>query len=56
MLPRVLAFQRDQSSLKWSSITLDIVKNMRRGQTVTIQCLDNNSSNIKKGMITMVVG
>ena len=52
--------------MKRSSITLDIVKHLRRGQTVTVQCLDSNSwtvtirdlnsnsSNIKKGMITMV--
>jgi hypothetical protein len=29
--------------LKQSSITLDIVKNMRRGRTVTVQFLDSNS-------------
>jgi regulator of RNase E activity RraA len=25
-----------------SSITLDIVNNLRRGQTVTVQCVDSN--------------
>ena len=64
--------------MKWSCITLDIVKNSRRGRTVTVQCqdsngwtvtvqcldsnswivtvrdLNSNSSNINKGMITMV--
>jgi len=30
LYPRVLAFQRDPSCFKWSSITLDIVKNLRR--------------------------
>jgi hypothetical protein len=34
--PHVLSFQRDQPHLKQSSITLDIVKNMRRGRIVTI--------------------
>jgi hypothetical protein len=29
--------------LKQSSVTLDIVKNMRRGQTVTVQKQDSNS-------------
>jgi hypothetical protein len=38
-----LAFQRDQSCLKRSSITLDIVKHLRRGQTVTVQKQDSNS-------------
>ena len=41
--PRVLAFQRDQSRLKWSSITPDIVKNLKRGRIVTVQFLDSNS-------------
>jgi hypothetical protein len=52
--------------LKQSSITVDIVKNLRRGQIVTVQCIDSNSwtvtvqdlnsnnSNIKKKIITMV--
>ena len=35
--PRVLAFQRDQSQLKWSFRTLDIVKNLMSVQTVTVQ-------------------
>ena len=47
-------------------LTLDIIKNLRRRQTVIVQCqdsngwtltilcLDSNSSNKKKGMITMV--
>jgi hypothetical protein len=39
----VLAFPRDKSHLKWSSRTLDIVKNMSSVQTVTVQCLDSNS-------------
>jgi hypothetical protein len=39
-----LAFQRDQPCLKRISITLDIVKNLRRGWTVTIQYLDSNGS------------
>jgi len=30
LYPRALAFQRDPSHFKWSSITLDIVKNLRR--------------------------
>ena len=38
-----LAFQRDQPSLKQRSITIDIVKNMRRCQTVTIQKRDSNT-------------
>jgi hypothetical protein len=36
-LSRVLAFQRDQSQLKWSFRTLDIVKNMMSVQTVTVE-------------------
>jgi len=44
--PRVLAFQRDKSRFKWSSITLDIVKNHKRGRTVTIQYQDGNSSTV----------
>jgi hypothetical protein len=28
--------------------TPDIVKNMRRGQTVTVQCLDSNSSKMRQ--------
>jgi len=34
--------------LKQSSITLDIVKNLRRGRTVTVQCLDSNNSRFKQ--------
>ena len=41
--PRVLAFRRNQSRFKWRSITLDIVKNLRRHRIITIQCQDNNS-------------
>jgi len=37
-----------------SSITPDIVKNLRRSQTVTVQKRDTNNPNIKKGMITGV--
>jgi hypothetical protein len=37
-----------------SSITLDIVKNLRRSQTVTVKKRDTNNPNIKKGMITGV--
>ena len=44
--PHVLAFQRDQSRLKRSSITLYIVKNLRRGQIVTVQKQDSNSPNV----------
>jgi len=29
--------------LNWSSITLDMVKNLRRGQTVTVRKQDSNS-------------
>jgi len=36
VLPRVLTFQRDQSQLKWSFRTLDIVKNLMSVQIVTI--------------------
>ena len=38
-----LSFQRNQLRLKQSSITLDIVTNLRRGRTVTIKYLENNS-------------
>jgi hypothetical protein len=38
----ILAFQHNQPCLKQSSITLDIVKNLRRGRTVTVQYLDSN--------------
>ena len=38
-----LSFQHNQLHLKQSSITLDIVTNLRRGRTVTIQYLENNS-------------
>ena len=41
--PRFLAFQREPSCLKWSSETLDIVKNLNRGRTVTVQYQDGNS-------------
>jgi hypothetical protein len=44
----VLAFQQDQSRLKQSSITLDIVKNLSRGQTVIVQCLNSDSSGFKQ--------
>jgi hypothetical protein len=40
--------------LNRSSITLDIVKNLRRGQTVAVKKRDSNSPNVKKGMITGV--
>jgi len=40
--------------LNRSSITPDIVKNLGRGQPVTVQKRDSNSPNIKKGMITGV--
>ena len=43
LVPRFLAFQRNQSRLKWSSITLYIIKNMRRGRTVIVQYQDSNS-------------
>ena len=43
LYPHVLAFQRDESLLNRSSITLDIVKNLRRGQKVTVQKRDSNS-------------
>jgi hypothetical protein len=46
LYPRVLAFQQDQSRLKRSFITLDIVKNIRRGQTVTVQKQDSNNPNV----------
>jgi hypothetical protein len=39
----VLAFQRDPSRFKWSSITVDIVKNLRRDGIVTVQNQDSNS-------------
>jgi hypothetical protein len=42
-LPHVLAFQRDYSRLKQSSITPDIVKNLRKGQTVKFKKRDSNS-------------
>jgi len=48
LVARVLAFQRDQSRLKRSSITLDIAKNLRRGRTVIVQCLNSNSSKFKQ--------
>jgi hypothetical protein len=38
-----LIFPRDQSRLKWSSITLDIVTTPSRGLTVTVQYQDGNS-------------
>jgi hypothetical protein len=37
-----LSFQRDKSLLNRSSITPDIVKNLRRGQTVTVPKGDSN--------------
>jgi len=37
LLTSCLIFQRHKFRLNRSSITPDIVKNMRRGQTVTIQ-------------------
>ena len=37
-----LSFPTRLPSLKRSSITIDIVKNIRRGQTVTVQYLYNN--------------
>jgi hypothetical protein len=40
--------------LNRSFITPDIVKNLRRGQTITVQKRDSNTPNIKKGMITRV--
>jgi len=40
--------------LKQSSITLDIVKNLRRGRIITVRGLNSNNLNIKKRMITMV--
>ena len=33
---------RELVALKWSFITLDIVKNLKRGRTVIFQCQDNN--------------
>jgi hypothetical protein len=41
-----LNFPKRPSRLKRSSITLDIVKNLRRSQTTTIQKQDNNSPNV----------
>ena len=38
-----LSFPTRLIRLKWSSITLDIVKNLRIGQTVIVQCLYSNS-------------
>jgi hypothetical protein len=31
-----------------SYVTLDIVKNLRRDRTVTVQCLDSNNSRFKQ--------
>ena len=53
--PGVLAFQRDQPRLKRSSITLDIVKNLRRGQTVTVQYLDSNGQTVTVQCQTVTV-
>jgi hypothetical protein len=38
-----LSFPTKSISLKWSSRTLDIVKNLVSVQTVTVQCLGSNS-------------
>jgi hypothetical protein len=43
-LAHVLPFQRLKLCLNRSSITPDIVKNLSRGQTVTVQKRDTNSS------------
>jgi hypothetical protein len=43
-----LSFPTRPISLKRSSITLDIVKNSRRGRTITVQCLDSNTSRFKQ--------
>jgi len=34
--------------LNRSSITIDIVKNLKRGQRVTVQYLDSNSSKMRQ--------
>ena len=43
LYPHVLSFQRHKFCLNRSSITLDIVKNPRRGQTVIVQKRGSNS-------------
>ena len=43
VLPHVLPFQRNKFRLNRSSITPDIVKNLRKGQTVIVQKRDSNS-------------
>ena len=49
-----LSFPMRQIFLEMKFITLDIVKNLRRGRTITVQYQDSNSPNIKKGMIFVV--
>jgi len=41
LLPHVLPFQLHKCGLNWSSITPDIVKNLIRGETVTVQVFVN---------------